>query len=125
MNEPLSPPDLSHLQVIGPYGESVGRIVNYVVSDFVKLCPAVISAVRHDGNPDLLVLSSWVTSGGLAFLSKEVLLHKVPHYPRLREGHWSWREDEGGVCPKHHFAGCQECKFPGWYKPIVNPPETR
>jgi len=80
-------PDLSHLNVVGPHGETVGRIVHYVAhtrrrnTQIPRLFAAIVSCVYTDGTVDLRLFS---TDENPKYATR------TPFSPVLREGHWSW-----------------------------------
>jgi len=85
-------PDLSHLNVVGPHGETVGRIVHYVqpakkrrTVDFpCMLLAAIVTKVDAIGDPNLVTFSVPMPT------HLEVDIIAAPFSPVLREGHWSW-----------------------------------
>jgi len=90
-------PDLSHLNVVGPHGETVGRIVHYVQPaknagpwghfspDFpCMLLAAIVTKVDAIGDPNLVTFSVPMPT------HLEVDIIAAPFSPVLREGHWSW-----------------------------------
>lgn len=89
-------PDLSHLNVVGPNGETAGRIVHYVqparkegpFGQFTpalptKIITAIVVGVDPVGDPELVVIS--IQARGL-----HIDGFSAPYSPVLREGHWSW-----------------------------------
>ena len=84
-------PDLSYLNVVGPNGETVGRVVHFVApgrpaNERQRATPPQLLAATIIGidarGPMLMIFSPR--------LSDHYGLMDAPFSPVLREGHWSW-----------------------------------